>query len=80
MRFRAHGNELHVHRCPDHPQGCDYFTDHALAWMLGNRDDARQQLKAFRVSLVARITALTTTLRSVDAIIARLDMLRAKAG
>lgn len=80
MRYRVHGSKLHVHRCLDHPEGCDYFADHALPWMLGNREDAKAQLLAFRSSLVQRISVLMGTLSVVDALLMRLDMLRAEAG
>lgn len=75
MRFRLHGQALHVHRCPDHPSGCEFFTDHALTWMLGNREAAKDQLMAFRVSVVARITVLSATLASIEACLARLDLI-----
>lgn len=75
MKFRLHAESLHVHRCPDHPRGCEYFTDHTLAWMIGNRDEARRQLVLFRVSVVSRITALSLVLTSIDRAIARLDLL-----
>jgi hypothetical protein len=75
MRFRVHGAALHVHRCPEHPDGCDYFADHALPWMLGNRSAARDQLLSYRASLVARISVLTGMLRSVDALLGRLELL-----
>jgi hypothetical protein len=76
VRFRIQGERLHVHRCPQHPEACDYFADHALAWVLGNRTDAKAQLLTYRRSIVARISALTATLACVDSLLARLDLLR----
>lgn len=75
MRFRVHGGALHVHRCPEHPAECDFFLDHALAWMVGNRDAARAQLLVYRRSLIVRISAFTSILGTVDGLIARLDLL-----
>jgi len=72
MRFRLHGDALHVHRCSDHPQGCEYFRDHTLAWMLGSREAARDQLLAYRASVMVRIVALSTLLVSIDAMLTRL--------
>ena len=77
MRFRLHEDKLHVHRCDEHPQGCEYFSDHALSWMLGNRDSAKAQLVAFRVSVVSRISALTLILASIDQALHRLSELHA---
>lgn len=77
MRFRLHDDRLHVHRCTEHPQGCEYFTDHALSWMIGNREDARVQLMAFRVSVVSRIAALSLILASIDQALHRLSELHA---
>lgn len=74
MRFRLHGGNLRVHQCPEHPRGCDFF-DHAVDWMLGNRDDARAQLAVYRRSVVAHITAWTMVLSSIDAMINRLEMI-----
>jgi hypothetical protein len=80
MRYRVHGSKLHVHRCSDHGEVCDYFADHALPWMLGNRHEARAQLLVFRASIVERIAILMGTLGVVDTLLKRLDMLRTEAG
>lgn len=75
MRFRLHDDRLHVHRCAEHPAGCEFFTDHALAWMIGNRSEAQAQLMAFRLSVVSRIAALTVILASIDSALHRLKAL-----
>lgn len=72
MRFRLHGDELHVHSCPQHPHGCEFFTDHALAWMIGNREAARAQLEVYRKSVLAHIAAWTIILNDIDAMLGRL--------
>lgn len=72
MKFRLYANDLHVHRCADHPQGCEYFRDHTLAWMLGTREQARDQLMAYRASVIVRIAALSTLLVSIDSMLTRL--------
>jgi hypothetical protein len=72
MRFRLHADQLHVHACAQHPQGCEYFRDHTLAWMIGSREEARDQLMAYRHSIVVRIAALSTLLVSIDSMLTRL--------
>jgi hypothetical protein len=72
MRFRVHGGNLHVHQCPEHPRGCDYFLDHTLSWMLGNRNSATAQLLVYRRSVVARIASLSVVLASIDAMLTRI--------
>lgn len=72
MRFRLHGDRLHVHACPEHPHGCEYFSDHTLAWMLGGREQAKDQLLVYRHSVVLRIAALSTLLVSIDSMLTRL--------
>ena len=73
MRFRLHGGALHTHGCSEHKTRCDYFSDHTLAWMVGSRDAARAQLLVYRRSVVARISALTGTLASIDLLLGRLE-------
>ena len=74
MRFRLHNDRLHVHGCPEHARGCDFF-DHAPQWLIGSREAARSQLSVYRISIVTRITALTVILQSIDAMLHRLDTL-----
>lgn len=71
MRFRLHGDRLHVHRCDQHDVSCDFF-DHAPAWLIGNRESARDQLMVYRHSVVLRIAALSTLLVSIDSMLTRL--------
>lgn len=80
MRFRLHGAALHVHRCLDHPEGCEYFADHAMSWMISNREEAVTQLVAFRISVAARIGALTLILASIDQMLARLRAIEVRLG
>lgn len=75
MRFRLHGDRLHVHRCPEHGR-CDFF-DHAPQWLVGNREAARTQLLAYRASVTARIGTLTLLLAEIDEMLHRLEMVRA---
>jgi hypothetical protein len=79
MRFRLHGGNLHVHGCTQHPKGCDFFLDHTLPWMLGNREDAKDQLLVYRRSIVTRITALTVVLENIDRMLHRLADIKAAA-
>ena len=72
MKFRLHGDALHVHGCKQHLLGCDFF-DHAPTWLVGNRDAAREQLKAYRASIALRIAGLTLVMNSIDAMLHRLD-------
>jgi len=79
MRFRLHGNELHVHGCVQHPTRCDFFLDHTLPWMLGNRESAKDQLLVYRLSVVTRITALTVVLENIDRMLHRLADIKVAA-
>src|SRR5207249_3717659 len=75
MRFRLHGDTLHVHRCTQHPAPCDFF-DHAPAWLFTNRDAAREQLIAYRISVVTRIASLQAILASIDLMLGRLALVK----
>lgn len=44
--------------------------------MLGNKQDAKAQLLGYRESVIARLSALSTTLTIIDSLLARLDLLR----
>lgn len=74
MRFRLHGGNLHVHGCPEHERGCDFF-DHAPEWLFASRDAARAQLLTYRASVAMRVIALQSVLRQIDAMLLRLDSL-----
>ena len=74
MRFRLYGDKLHVHRCAQHPSPCDFF-DHAPGWLFQNRDAAREQLVAYRISVKARIISLSAILASIDAMLTRLSLI-----
>lgn len=76
VRFRVQGTTLFVHGCDQHGERCDFFGDHALAWMLGNKQDAKAQLLGYRESVIARLSALSATLTIIDSLLARLDLLR----
>lgn len=78
MRFRLNGGNLHVHGCVLHPKGCDFF-DHAPAWMIGSREDARAQLHIYRRSVVAQITRWSAVLVSIDLMLGRLERLSVAA-
>jgi len=78
MRFRLYGDKLHVHRCAQHPSPCDFF-DHAPSWLFTNRDAAREQLLAYRISVKARIISLTTILASIDVMLTRLSLIQKTA-
>lgn len=78
MRFRLHGDSLHVHGCSQH-KVCDFFVDHTLPWMLGNRESAKDQLLIYRRSIVTRITALNVVLENIDRMLHRLDRLKVAA-
>ena len=73
MRFRLHGDTLHVHRCTQHPAPCDFF-DHAPSWLIANRDAAKAQLVVYRQSIVFRITSLQAILASIDLMLGRLAL------
>ena len=73
MRFRLHGDSLHVHGCSEH-KVCDFFLDHTVPWMLGSRESAKDQLLIYRRSVVTRITGLTIILENIDAMLKRLSL------
>ena len=77
MLFRLYGGTLHVHHCDEHERGCDFF-DHAPSWLVANRRDARAQLLVYRRSVVARLSALTLILASIDQILARLSAIEVR--
>lgn len=76
MRFRLQGDTLHVHGCAQHPTRCDFFLDHTLPWMLGNRESAKDQLLVYRRSVVTRITGLTIVLENIDRMLNRLGRIQ----